>query len=160
LATNLWLGKFRINDVPATEIELEYDDDGLPTSVGDLDLYWETQAARSIGTELFATGERVTRNSFGEVQTFKAGYCESACGGSPPVVGTALLDITYQRDRYGRIEKKTEETRADVASPKVTRVYDYHYDPDNGRLEQVDLDSSPIETYAYDDNGNRTSWST
>jgi len=159
-ATNFWLGKLRIDDDPATEIELEYDDDGLPTQVGDLDLYWETQATRAIGTQLFATGERVTRNSFGEVQTFKAGYCESACGGSPPVVGTALLDVTYQRDRYGRIEKKTEKTRADVASPQVTRVYDYHYDPDNGRLEQVDLDATPVETYAYDDNGNRTSWST
>ena len=39
----------------------------------------------------------------------------------------------------------------------MTSFWDYHYDP-AGRLDQVKKDGVVVETYGYDDNSNRTSW--
>ena len=160
LKTNFWLGKLRINDDPATELVYEYDDDGLPTKIGDLELYYEVDTGRSLGVELFRTGDRVSRNAFGEMERYEAGYQEEGASGTPPLVGTKLLDITYQRDKLGRIVRKVETSRAMVASIPGTHVYEYEYDAARGWLEEVTLDGVPVETYAYDANGNRTSWTT
>jgi len=97
-----------------------------------------------VGTKLFQTGDRVTRNSFGEVERYEAGFQEQAGGRTPPLVGTKLLDITYQRDRLGRIERKVETSRATVASSPVRHVYEYDYDPERGWLEEVTLDGIPV----------------
>ncbi len=39
----------------------------------------------------------------------------------------------------------------------MTSLWEYHYDP-AGRLDQVKKDGVVVETYGYDDNSNRTSW--
>ena len=39
----------------------------------------------------------------------------------------------------------------------MTSSWEYHYDP-AGRLDQVKKDGVVVETYGYDDNSNRTSW--
>ncbi len=56
---------------------------------------------------------------------------------------------TLTRDISGRITQKAEETSA------TTRTWDYTYDT-LGRLAEVTLDGQLAESYAYDENGNRT----
>ena len=48
----------------------------------------------------------------------------------------------------GRISQKRETIDG------VTTIYDYHYDP-AGRLDEVQQNGVIVETYTYDDNGNR-----
>ena len=77
----------------------------------------------------------------------------------PPVQGTLLVtgqinysewQVNYQRDKLGRITKKTESIEG------VTSVTDYGYDL-AGRLQTVSKDGVIASTYVYDLNGNRTS---
>jgi YD repeat-containing protein len=161
LATNFWLGRLTINDDDATEIEYEYDDDGQPTRIEEMDLFYDANG-RWIGSHVGNTGTEITRSAFGELQRLRAGYFGPPYffSGQPPFTGIELLDITYERDILGRIERKVEKSRATVDGPQGTRVHEYDYDEDRGWLTEVQLDDVVIESYEYDANGNRTSWST
>jgi len=77
-------------------------------------------------------------NPFGEVASEQADYG-----------ATGLYGATYTRDKLGRITQKVETVEG------TTATYDYFYDT-AGRLIGVNRDGSPIESYAYDPNGNRT----
>jgi len=57
-------------------------------------------------------------------------------------------NTTYQRDNLGRITQKSETIDG------ITTTYIYHYDL-AGRLDEVKQDEVIVETYSYDDNGNR-----
>src|SRR6185503_19339580 len=56
----------------------------------------------------------------------------------------------YTRDKLGRITQKTETVGG------VADTYSYSYDL-AGRLTGVDKNGASVESYGYDDNGNRTS---
>jgi len=161
-ATNFWLGKVTLNEDPATEIEIEYDDDGLPTRIEEMDLFFDAASGRWLGSHVDQTGVRVTRNAFAEAERLEAGFFgpPHVSGGQPPHVGSRLLDVTYVRDKTGRITGKTERTRTEPGGTELTRVYEYEYDEDRGWLTEVERDGVVVETYAYDANGNRTSWTT
>src|SRR5688500_13568048 len=79
---------------------------------------------------------------------------------------TVLMDITYdasgerRRDDLGRIRVKTETFRGLSPTTPTTNVVEYEYDERN-RLENVYVNSDvPTQTFGYDLNGNRTSYST
>lgn len=69
---------------------------------------------------------------------------------STEVTGQAVYGAVLTRDAAGRITRRVE-TVAGVAT-----TLDYSHDAD-GRLLQVDRGGTPVERYAYDANGNRTS---
>lgn len=161
--TNFWLSSLRINDRAETEIALEHeDDDGLPTKIGDWQPFYQPASGRLLGSHVLQTGDRLTRDSFGELARLEAGYFGGGAGsgGQPPFTGSALLDVTYQRDKLGRIVRKSEQTRTAPGSPPSSHVFKYTYEERSGRLTQARRDGTVVETYAYDENGNRKSWTT
>jgi RHS repeat-associated protein len=161
-ATNFWLGRLTVNDDPTTEIEVEYDDDGLPTRIEEMDLFFDAASGRWLGSHVDQTGVRVTRNAFAEAERLEAGFFgpPHVSSGQPPHVGSRLLDVTYERDKTGRITRKTERMRTEPGGAELTRVHDYEYDDDRGWLTEVKRDGVVVETYGYDANGNRASWTT
>ena len=62
-----------------------------------------------------------------------------------------LTDL--DRDVAGRITRKTETFGG------VTAAWEHAYHPERGWLTEVKRDGVVVATYAYDGNGNRTSWS-
>lgn len=158
--TNFWLAELTINDQDATKIKLEYDDDGLATKIGKMDLFYDAASGRTLGSHVLQTGQRISRNGFGELSDLEEGYFSGVTGGTPPLVGEALLDISYERDELGRITRKTETSRSAPGAASETHTYDYTFDLESGRLLEVQRDGDSLETYGYDPNGNRTSWTT
>ncbi len=158
--TNFWLAKLTVNEQPSTEIELEYDDDGLPTRIGELDLFHDQTTGLMVGSHVLDTGTRVTRNDFGELTALEHGYHGPpyTSGGQPPFIGHVLLEVDYERDQIGRIVRKTEQRRTALGATPTTEVFEYEYEEGSGRLIEVERDDVVVESYAYDQNGNRTSW--
>ncbi|MFN7942390.1 MAG: RHS repeat-associated core domain-containing protein [Thermoanaerobaculia bacterium] len=159
-ATNFWLESYRLNGEEGTRIRNEYDDDGLATKVGDLEVTRSPTTGLALGTDYLDTNDAVTRDSFGELATYRAGFDDHQCAGNPPWSGCVelLKEEVLERDHHGRIQRRRETTRDSLAATPVQHVYEYTYDADTGRLEEVERDGATWETYAYDDNGNRTSW--
>jgi RHS repeat-associated protein len=92
-----------------------------------------TQASAGLVTEAW------TYNDYGEVETYSA------------TVGAVVqIAWSYVRDDLGRIVEKTETT------PAGTRVLVYEYDL-AARLSAVYEDGLLVESYGFDDNGNRLS---
>ncbi|MBK6515850.1 MAG: RHS repeat-associated core domain-containing protein [Polyangiaceae bacterium] len=116
-----------------------FDDDDLLTQAGGLTLTRDpvtgfvTQAAAGLITEAW------TYNDYGEVETYTAS-----------VGGVVQVAWSYVRDDLGRIVEKTETT------PAGTRVLVYEYDL-AARLAAVYEDGLLVESYGFDDNGNRLS---
>ncbi len=158
--TNFWLAKLTINEQPSTEIELEHDDDGLPTRIGELDLFHDETTGLLLGSHVLDTGTRVTRNTFGELTALEHGFHGPpyTSGGQPPFIGHVLLEVDYERDQIGRIVRKTEQRRTALGATPTTEVFEYEYEEGSGRLIEVERDDVVVESYAYDQNGNRTSW--
>ena len=152
--TNFRLGSLTINGQGSTTVGVEYDRDGLATKIGQLNLLRDAASGRLLGSQVLQIGERLSRNGFGELTRLEAGL------GNASQINEALLDTSYERDKLGRIVRKTERSRAEPGAAQVTQVYDYSYEPLGGRLLSVKRDGTTIETYTYDPNGNRTSWTT
>ena len=116
---------------------LTYDDDSLLTGVGSISL------SRHPGNGLVETIQdgtfsmALTWNEFGEVASRHA------------VHGSDLYQVTYTRDKLGRIAEKQETVNGSTA----TFVYDYDA---VGRLISMTRDGSLVETASYDSAGNRT----
>lgn len=64
----------------------------------------------------------------------------------------AVYDFSLDRDRQGRITAKTETIEG------ATTYWECTYHPQRGWLTEVKRDGVVVESYAYDDNGNRTFW--
>ncbi len=156
-STNFWLGALEINGQPATRVELHYDLDGVPTLIGQMLLYRDGSSGRLLGTDVLTTGERFGQDDFGELTELHSGYVPG--NGTPAPVSEALLDASYQRDKLGRITHKTETTRTGPGAPPEVHSFDYTYDA-VGHLTEVKRDGVVVESYVYDGNGNRTSWTT
>ena len=114
-----------------------YDKDNLLTNAGDLIIGHEVQKGGLInGTSLGKLVTDRTYTSFGELWTNSADYD-----------ATSIYDVTYTRDKLGRIKSKDETILG------VTANVEYQYD-DVGRLDKVIKGGITVD-YDYDDNGNR-----
>ncbi|MBK1722057.1 hypothetical protein CKO23_07295 [Thiocystis violacea] len=136
---------FRISSITldgADTIAYGYDADSLLIQAGDLTLTRDAQHGLLTGTALGSVSDRYAYDDFGGL----AGYSAESGAGS-------LIEISYTRDKLGRITQKRETRGA------LEQVYDYRYDR-AGRLVEVKKDSVVQSTYTYDDNGNRLSRST
>ncbi len=131
---NFWISS---RSVKGSAISYGYDDDGLLTQAGDLTLNRSPVNGLLTGTTLSNITTSRTYNGFGEMS-----------GETAQISGTSALDTQYERDKLGRITKKTESIEG------VTSVYDYGYDL-AGRLQTVSKDGAVVSTYTYDLNGNR-----
>ena len=120
-------------------IALQYDQDGLPSQVGDLTLTRDAQTGLIIATTLGALSDSVSYDGFGAPVSYTASH-----SGSP------VYSAGYIRDLLGRISQKTETIGG------TTRVFDYTYDL-AGRLSEVRQDGVLVASYTYDTNGNRLS---
>lgn len=123
----------------ANSVPFHYDQDGLLTGVGDLQISRDGQTGFPMATSLGSVSTSQSYNALGDLTSM------SASNGS-----SALFAESYTRDKAGRIDTRTE-TIGGTASH-----YAYTYDL-AGRLTDVSKDSTTIEHYAYDANGNRTS---
>ena len=120
----------------SSPIEFSYDDDGLLTKVGALILNdRDLQNGLLIRTTLDTITDSWHYNSFGEPDNYSV---------------PSLFNVSYQRDKLGRIKTKTETIGG------VTDVYGYMYDS-AGRLWTVTKNGTALSTYIYDSNGNRLS---
>ena len=121
-------------------IDFGYDNDLLLIQAGAMSLTPEAQKAGLLsGSTLGTIASSYSYNGFGELT--------SAITSNEPL-GDQLYNVTYQRDKLGRITQKTEIVEG------VPHVYGYIYDL-AGRLESVTMDGLVLESYGYDSNGNR-----
>ncbi|MFN7963315.1 MAG: RHS repeat-associated core domain-containing protein [Thermoanaerobaculia bacterium] len=115
--------------------------DGQLTQAGALSLAYDAVSGLPTGNSLGNTSEAMSFNGYGELVSETARYNS-----------TVLFAETFTRDAAGRIVSRTENSAGTI------HTYAYTYDL-AGRLTRVEKDGSPIETYAYDANSNRTAWS-
>jgi YD repeat-containing protein len=124
-------------------LSLDYDNDSLLTSAGDLILNRKADNGLLDSTTLTAgsvtVSDSYTYNGFGEPSQYTA-----------TVNTTPVFDVGYTRDKLGRITQKVETLGG------VTDIYNYAYD-NAGRLKEVKKNSVVIAAYTYDANGNRLS---
>ncbi len=155
--SNFWVTKRTLDGDGGGAVQFQYDRDGLITKAADTQVYRDPQNGMLVGAQLFDVGEVITRSDLGELQHYEAGY-SGGCSGSAPTAGCdKVLVDDYQRDHLGRITQKIETTLDALDASPVTHTYAYTYDL-TGRLTAVQLDGAAWESYAYDGNGNRTSW--
>ncbi len=131
---NFWITSRSVN---GTSVSYGYDDDGLLIQAGDITLTRSATNGLLTDTTLGNVTTNRTYNGFGEMS-----------GETAQVSGVPVLGAQYERDKLGRIIKKTEIIEG------VTAVYDYGYDL-AGRLKTVSKDGAIVSTYTYDENGNR-----
>jgi RHS repeat-associated protein len=135
-------GDFRVAGVSVNgepEILRTYDGDGLPVTAGSLGIIWDPATGLLTSTALETVTTSATYDAYGQIRSTGAA-----------AAGTPIYDAVYERDKLGRITRKTESIDA------VTAVLDYGYDA-AGRLETVHQDSTLLRLYDYDSNGNRLS---
>jgi RHS repeat-associated protein len=121
----------------ANTINFTYDNDGLLTKVGDLNLTRDAENGLLSATELGTVSDTWTYNTFGEPTIYTA-----------KTSGADAYSVTYTRDAMGRITQKNETIGA------TSHLFVYTYDI-SGRLTTVQKDGTTVATYTYDANGNR-----
>lgn len=97
------------------------------------------------GTTLASASDTRSYNAYGELATYTATVASS------PVLSETYDSTEFPRDGLGRV------TRLSRTQSGVHHDYDYTYDL-LGRLTDVARDGQPLSHYAYDDNGNRLSF--
>ncbi|HEX2203893.1 MAG TPA: RHS repeat-associated core domain-containing protein [Longimicrobium sp.] len=132
---DLWVVAQKVN---GDSVPFAYDRDGLLTRAGALTV------ARAAASGL------VTGTTLGSVTT-RRGYTPlGELSGDTVRFGAALLYASaYTRDALGRVAGAVETVGG------ATAAYVFDYDS-AGRLRTVTRDGVAVESYAYDDNGNRT----
>jgi RHS repeat-associated protein len=121
-------------------ITFAYDDDGLLTRAGELQLSRSAVNGLVQSSALGAVTDVWTYNAFGEVVEYRSWFNSQE-----------VYHLALERDQRGRIVRRSESIGA--AAPTVT---DYDYDP-AGRLVEVTTDAATSAAYVYDDNSNRSS---
>jgi RHS repeat-associated protein len=131
---NFWTTGITVN---GTTVNYAYDNDGLITNAGALSLTRDAQHGLLTSTALGTVSTTHQYNGFGELASEQALFDT-----------TSLYDVSFARDKLGRITQKTETLNG------TTIVYGYRYDT-AGRLDQVTTNGTVSSTYGYDTNGNR-----
>jgi len=131
-------GRLGALTVAGTRYDHAYDANDNLTQVGAFTLAYDPATGEPIATSLDAIDEAMTFNAFGELAS------HSVSDG----VAT-LYDVSYSRDRLGRITMQTETIQG------VTRSLEYDYDP-AGRLVTVRENGVVAFSYGYDPNNNRS----
>ncbi|MDB4988291.1 MAG: hypothetical protein JWN04_3469, partial [Myxococcaceae bacterium] len=115
-----------------------YDNDGLMTRAGDLQIQRDPVTGLVQSTTLGRVTTSATYNEHGEIEVYAA-----AVDGSP--VYSYSLSV---RDAAGRITQRSETLES--SSNQLGYTYDEH-----GRLAQVVSDGVVTQTYVFDGNNNR-----
>ena len=71
---------------------------------------------------------------------------------SSTIGGAPAFSYELDRDAAGRVVRKSETIQG------LTALWEYAYHPERGWLQEVKKDGVVVASYAYDPNGNRTSW--
>jgi RHS repeat-associated protein len=121
-------------------ITVAYDADSLPIQVGALALTRSPQTGLIEGLNLGAMTDTVGRDGFGDPIHYAA-----------TLGGSAVYAFDLTRDAVGRVNGKAETLGG------ITHSVAYAYDA-AGRLTEVRRDGLLSETYTYDGNGNRLSF--
>lgn len=130
---------FRVTaaNVNGSTVNYAYDNDGLLSQVGDIQLNRDAQNGLLTGTTVGKLNTQRSYSRFGELSEETASYQDKT-----------LFHSSYVRDKAGRITQKIETNQG------FTSTTDYAYDT-IGRLIEVKLDGVVTESYQYDANGNR-----
>lgn len=123
----------------ANDISYEFDDDGLVTKAGDLEIHNKSINSLIESTNLDLITTNFAYNDFAEPIAYKAEYN-----------GSALYQVVYKRDKLGRVTEKLESVSGS------TKKYSYTYDQED-RLSTVSINDSLVRSYGYDSNDNRVS---
>jgi RHS repeat-associated protein len=124
----------------SNSVSYTYDNDGLLTGAGSLNITRNVDNGLLTGTSLGNVTDSVIYNAFGETTKYQA-----------QVVGSTAFDSQYTYDSLGRIESKAEVVGSD------SHIYRYSYDS-VGQLTDVYKDGGLYSHYDYDANGNRTAY--
>ncbi len=130
------VANLRVNN--ANPITFTYDNDGLLTQAGSLQLTRNAQNGLLNSTTLGNVTDTRTRNGFGEVTDYAASFNSNQ-----------IFRQQFVYDKTGSITRQTESIGG------ATDVYDYTYNL-AGRLVDVKKNNVTTATYTYDANGNRT----
>lgn len=142
---NFWVTGISVN---GTSVNYAYDNDGLLTNAGVLNLARNVQNGLLTNTILGAVTTSHQYSGFAELDSEQADYTDTTTS-----TVTNLYNATFTRDKLGRITQKTESVSG------TSTVYDYGYDT-AGRLDQVTTNGTVSSSYGYDTNGNRSSHNT
>jgi RHS repeat-associated protein len=123
----------------ANTVNFGYDTDSLLTSAGSLTITRSAQNGLITGSTLDVVTDSRSYSTFGELSTYSAS-----------VSGAPVFNVTYTRDKLGRITQKVET----IGGSTDTFVYTYDT---AGRLADVQKNSAVVGHYSYDSNGNRLS---
>ncbi len=126
-----------INDVDS--IQYTYDNDGLLTQLGDLQITRDSSNGRVTSTQIGNIETDYVYSNTGELASV-----------DNSVNGSSTYSTNYTRDSLGRISILTETIEG------VTNTKRYTYDV-AGRLSEVYNNNSLTAKYYYDSNGNRDS---
>ena len=125
----------------AQAVNIQYDRDNLITQVGALSLARSPQSGLISGTSLGATTSAFTYDASGAPSRYSAAAS-----------GADFFVLSVVRDVLARIAGKSETLAG------ATHSNTYSYDQ-VGRLTETRRDGAIVESYAYDANGNRTTFS-
>jgi RHS repeat-associated protein len=129
----------RVNEGPP--VQFQYDIDNLLTAAGDLILTRNSQNSLITQTRIGNVADFRSYDGFAAIEDYRAAYS-----------GADIYAVQYTRDKLGRITGKTETISG------MTDSYQYLYDP-AGRLGEVKKNGVTSAQYAYDENGNRLTYS-
>jgi YD repeat-containing protein len=128
--------------VNGSAVAYQYDDDGLVTRAGALQITRDPSSALLSGTTIGGITSAYAHSPRGELTT------QTSTRGA-----TALYAATHTYDALGRIARTTETPAG------VTSTNEYAYDL-VGQLTQVTTDGTVSAAYSYDEDGNRVSATT
>ncbi|MCK6550998.1 hypothetical protein L6R52_34490, partial [Myxococcota bacterium] len=120
-------------------VTFAFDADGATTRAGALSLVYSSATGQVTSTTLGGVTDARTYSTHGELATYSASFG-----------ATSLYAVTFTRDRIGRVVREIETVAGAVTDRSIS--YDLA-----GRVVAVVENGATVESYGYDDNGNRTS---